>query len=490
MELKKKFSSCKHLELLKIVFRGYMNQKEALEHIVSKEDLFFRNDGKMDTATFDSYGVDRTKLYNADYDILIFPRNTEEVAAIVKYAYQNEMSIVPSGGRTGYAGGAIAKNKEIVISLSKMDKVIDFDPFFASITVQAGMITGNLHKEAEERGYLFPVDFASTGSSHIGGNVATNAGGVRVVRYGLTRNWVLGMKVVTGTGDILDFNGNILKNNTGYDLKHLFIGSEGTLGVITELTLKLTKIPKDSSVILLAVAEYAKILEIFKESHNSRLPLLAFEFFTDRCLSKVVEHLGVNKPFADKSEFYVLMEFEISQEEDNNFLYEFLEKVTNLELITDGSVAQNSLQKKTFWKYREGISESLSILHSVHKNDISLPLREMEAFINSMQSILDEKYPGFEIALFGHIGDGNLHINILKPKNMQDDVFFASCKKVDPEMFELVKRHKGSISAEHGIGLLKKDFLEFSRSKQEIELMKQIKKVFDPKGVFNPGKIL
>jgi glycolate oxidase subunit GlcD len=467
-----------------------LDRKEQLYSIVGKEHCFWRGDGAMDLETFLSYGTDRTKLHKPEFDILVFPQTTEQVSKIVKFAFSENISIVPSGGRTGYAGGAIAKNNEMVISLSKMDKVLDFDPFFASITVQAGMITQNLHKEAEERGYFFPVDFAASGSSHIGGNVATNAGGVRVVRYGLTRNWVLGMTVVTGTGEILNFNGDILKNNTGYDLKHLFIGSEGTLGIITELTLKLTSIPKETSVILLAVPDYNKILEIFKESHKSKIPLLAFEFFTERCLQKVIEHLGVNRPFSEESPYYVLMEFEIREESDNDYLYTILENVTNLELITDGSVAQNSMQKKTFWKYREGISESLSILHTVHKNDISLPLREMNSFVESMESLLQSKYPGFEIALFGHIGDGNLHLNILKPQDMSNEEFFTSCKKVDPEMFALIQKHKGSISAEHGIGLLKKDFLQFSRTNSEIEIMKQIKKVMDPKGIMNPGKVL
>ncbi|MDX1958761.1 MAG: FAD-binding oxidoreductase [Leptospiraceae bacterium] len=466
-----------------------MVTKEVLGKFLNDEDIFLKGDGKMDDGLFLSYGIDRTKLHTPDYEVLLFPRTTEEVAKIVSYAYESGISIVPSGGRTGYAGGAIAKNKEIVISLSKLNSVLDFDPFFASLTVGAGMITAELHKQAEERGYFFPVDFAASGSSHIGGNVATNAGGVRVVRYGLTRNWVLGMKVVTGTGEVLDFNGDILKNNTGYDLKHLFIGSEGTLGIITEITVKLTKIPKNTNVILLAVPEYKMILEIFKESHNAKLPLLAFEFFTEHCLNQVVEHLGVNRPFSTPSEYYVLLEFE-AEENESEHLYSFLEEVTNKELITDGSVAQNSTQKKTFWKYREGISESLSILHTVHKNDISLPLREMEPFLKSMEELLNVKYPGFEIALFGHIGDGNLHLNILKPKEMSNEDFFTSCKKVDPEMFALVKKHNGSISAEHGIGLLKKDFLNFSRSQTEIQLMRQIKSVFDPKGILNPGKVL
>jgi glycolate oxidase subunit GlcD len=463
---------------------------QALIGLIGSEKVFSRDDGKLDQNTFDSFGTDRTKVYPPNYQILLFPESTEDVSKIVKYAYENNIPMVPSGGRTGYAGGAVAKNSEIVISLNKMNRVIDFDPFLGTLHVQAGMITKELHKEAEERGFYFPVDFAATGSSHIGGNIATNAGGVRVVRYGLIREWILGLTVVTGKGEIMAFNGEILKNNTGYDLKHLFIGSEGTLGIITETVVKLTKPPKDIRVVFLAVPEYKNILEIFKETHNFSLPLLAFEFLTDYCLEKVKEHLGVADPFPTASKYYVLMEYEIGEATDEEKLFTILEAITEKELITDGSIAQNSRQNQTFWKYREGISESLSLAHTVHKNDISLPLRNMEAFLEDMQSLLDAKYSGFEIALFGHIGDGNLHLNIVKPKDLSDADFFQKCKGVDPEMFALIQKHKGSISAEHGIGLLKKDYLGFSRSPEEIAAMKAIKLVFDPKSIMNPGKVL
>jgi glycolate oxidase subunit GlcD len=462
----------------------------ALIDLIGSEKVFSREDGKFDHNTFDSYGTDRTKVYPPHYQILLFPETTDDVAKIVHYAYVNNLSIVPSGGRTGYAGGAVAKNSEIVISLSKMNKVLDFDPFLGALHVQSGMITKDLHSEAEERGFYFPVDFAATGSSHIGGNIATNAGGVRVVRYGLIREWILGLTVVTGKGEILNFNGEILKNNTGYDLKHLFIGSEGTLGIITETVVKLTKPPKDIRVVFLAVSEYKNILEIFKETHKFSLPLLAFEFLTEYCLEKVKEHLGVADPFPQPSKYYVLMEYEINEESDEEKLFSILESITEKELISDGSIAQNSRQNQTFWKYREGISESLSLAHTVHKNDISLPLRNMEAFLDDMQSLLDSKYSGFEIALFGHIGDGNLHLNIVKPKEVTDEDFFKRCKLVDPEMFALIQKHKGSISAEHGIGLLKKDYLGYSRSPEEISAMKAIKMVFDPKNIMNPGKVL
>ncbi|WP_411824783.1 FAD-binding oxidoreductase [Leptospira sp. 'Mane'] len=466
------------------------NAKEDLIQLLGKEKVFTRDDGKLDQGTFDSYGTDRTKVYKPNYQILILPETTEDVAKAVGYAYRNGIAIVPSGGRTGYAGGAVAKDSEIVISLSKMNKVVDFDPFLGALHIQAGMITKELHTQAEERGFYFPVDFAATGSSHIGGNIATNAGGVRVVHYGLIRDWILGLTVVTGKGEVLRFNGEILKNNTGYDLKHLFIGSEGTLGIITEAIVKLTKPPKDIRVVFLAVPEYKNILEIFKETHNFSLPLLAFEFLTDYCLNKVKEHLGVSDPFSTPSEYYVLMEYEVSEETDEEKLFAILESITEKELITDGSIAQNTRQNQTFWKYREGISESLSLAHTVHKNDISLPLRNMEAFLNDMQSLLSSKYQGFEIALFGHIGDGNLHLNIVKPKELSDSDFFQKCKQVDPEMFQLIQKYKGSISAEHGIGLLKKDYLGFSRSQTEIDSMRAIKAVFDPKGIMNPGKVL
>lgn len=468
---------------------NFETTKQELSARIGESKVIWKEDGKMDEATFDSFGLDRTKTYKPEYKILVFPETTEDVAAIIEYANLNKIPVVPSGGRTGYAGGAVAKNSEIVISLNKMNKVIEADPFLGSITVQAGMVTKNLHKEAEERGFYYPVDFAATGSSHIGGNIATNAGGVRVVRYGLVRDWVLGLTVVTGKGEILRFNGEILKNNTGYDLKHLFIGSEGTLGIITECTLKLTASTKDIRVILVAVPDFKSILEIFKKTHESPLPLLAFEFFTEFCLERVKDHLGVPSPFSSPSPYYVLMEYEVSGENDEEKLFSILETITNEGYITDGSIAQNSRQNETFWKYREGISESLSLHNTVHKNDISLPLRNMEAFIQEMESLLNGKYPGFQIALFGHVGDGNLHLNILMPEGMDKETFFVKCKSVDPDMFELIQKYHGSISAEHGIGLLKKDFLGFSRSQSEIDSMKAIKAIFDPNGILNPGKL-
>lgn len=465
-----------------------MNPKELADKIGSNK-VYIRGDGKLDNGAFDSYGLDRTKVYHPNFQVLVFPESTEDVANIVNYAYENEISIVPSGGRTGYAGGAVAKNGEVVVSLAKMNKVLDFDPFLGSIQVQAGMITKQVHKEVEERGFYFPVDFAASGSSHIGGNIATNAGGVRVVRYGLIRDWVLGLTVVTGKGEILKFNGEILKNNTGYDLKHLFIGSEGTLGIITECNLKLTKKPENIRVILVAVPNYSSILKIFAKTHFGPLPLLAFEFFTQYCLERVQEHLNLPSPFPNPSPYYVLMEYELVHEGDEDKLYSILEDITESELITDGSIAQNSRQNETFWKYRESISESLSMHYLVHKNDISLPLRKMENFIHDMESLIRTHYPGFQIALFGHIGDGNLHLNIVSPENISKEEFFETCKKVDPEMFQLIQKYNGSISAEHGIGLLKKDFLSYSRSEVEIQAMKEIKKIFDPKGILNPGKI-
>lgn len=461
--------------------------KQQLKQQLGNHKVIFRDE--QDSIDFSTYGLDRTRVYQPNFDVVVLPESTEDVASIVKFAYQHDLELVVAGGRTGYAGGSVAIRGELVIAMDKMNQFLDFDPILGAVSVQGGMITADLHQLVEEKGFYFPVDFAAVGSSHIAGNLATNAGGMRVVRYGLIRNWVLGMKIVTGNGEVLSFNGSILKNNTGYDLKQLFIGSEGTLGIITEVTLRLTQKPKDSRVLFLAVAEFNQILSIFEKTHSSGLNLMAFEFLSHTCMQKVEKHLDIHSPFSEAGGYYILIEFEFLYDDQEELLFAFLEAISEQELIVDGSIAQNSKQSQTFWKYREGISESLSILHTVHKNDISLPLYHMNAFIDELQDLLAQKYPGFEIALFGHIGDGNLHLNILKPAEISDEDFFQSCKKVDPDIFTLIAKYSGSISAEHGIGLLKKDFLSYSRSQQEIETMRQIKAIFDPKSLLNPGKI-
>ncbi len=433
------------------------------------------------------YGRDWTKTYSPDALVVCFPRTTDEVSRLLKLASELGVAVVPSGGRTGLAGGAMATRKEAVLSLKRMTRMDPVDPVARTVRVQAGAITEGVHLHAKPHGLTWPVDFASKGSSQVGGNIATNAGGVNVIRYGLTRQWVLGLEVVLPTGEILALNGALEKNNTGTDLRQLFIGSEGTLGVITEATLKLAPIPREEDVFLFAVPNLDAVLDLFRLARAAPLTLQAFEFFTDRCLARVTKHLGVRPPFAAPSSHYVLVEIE--RPADAAVTETWLEAVLGSGSVTDGTMAQSPREAEDFWRLREGISESLASTGLPHKNDVALPIAALNAFCTELASFFGTHYVGWEICNFGHIGDGNLHINIMKPDAMPIPEFHAATKAVDRDLFELVRKHAGSISAEHGIGLLKKEFLSFTRTPVEIEIFRSLKKVFDPKGILNPGKI-
>lgn len=440
-----------------------------------------------DLKSVEHYSKDWTKQFKVDSSGVLFPRTTEEVSKIVKAAFENGISIVPSGGRTGLSGGAVATNKEWVLSLEKMNKILEVSKIDSSITVQAGVVTKTLQDEALKNDMYFPVEFGATGSSYIGGNVATNAGGVHVVKYGNTREWVKGLTVVTGTGEILELNRGLTKNNTGYDFRHLFIGSEGTLGIITEIEIALTKPPKEKQVILLGVESLDKLLDCFVYSKN-KLPLLAFEMFTDLALDKVMKAHGLPKPLESDCPFYVLIEVELDSGFDEDKLTQSLEHYFEQDWAVDGTLSSNSAQYENLWKYRELISESIAPL-TPYKNDVSVKISKIPKFINVIMDTVFKEHKDIEVVLFGHIGDGNLHINALKPDSLSMDDFVLKCEQVNKVLFDEIKKIGGSVSAEHGVGLLKKPYLEYSRSAAEIAIMKDIKKAFDPKGILNPGKI-
>ena len=440
-----------------------------------------------DPKSIEHYSKDWTKQFKVDSSGVLFPKTTEDVSRIIKIAFENGISIIPSGGRTGLSGGAVATQKEWVISLEKMNRILEVSKVDSSITAQAGVVTKNLQDEALKNDMYFPVEFGATGSSFIGGNVATNAGGVHVVKYGNTREWVKGLTVITGTGEVLKLNKGLAKNNTGYDLRHLFIGSEGTLGIITELEIGLTKPPLEKQVILLGVDSLDKLLECFVYS-KSKLPLLAFEMFTDLALSKVMKMHDLPKPLESDCPFYVLIEVELSAGSDEDKLTESLEHYFEQEWAVDGTLSSNSAQYENLWKYRELISESIAPL-TPYKNDVSVKISKIPEFIDVIMNTVFKKHTDIEVVLFGHIGDGNLHINALKPDSLSLEDFVKRCEEVNKVLFEEIKNIGGSISAEHGVGLLKKPYLEYSRSVAEIAIMKDIKKAFDPKGILNPGKI-
>jgi FAD/FMN-containing dehydrogenase len=434
-----------------------------------------------------TYGRDWTRFIDPAPAAIALPRSTSEVSRLLRLCAEHRVPVVPSGGRTGLAAGAVAARGEFVISLERMRRMDPVDVLGATVRVQAGAVTEAVHHHAAEHGLTWPVDFASKGSSQVGGNIATNAGGVKVIRYGLTRQWVLGLEVVLPSGDVLELGGALEKNNTGIDLRQLFIGSEGTLGIITEATLKLTRPPDKLDVFLFAVPDLAGVLALFREARRGPFVMMAYEFFTEKCLARVRRHRNIVTPLSSPSDYYVLLEVERGEPDA---LEAWIASLFERGLVADGTLAQHAKQAAELWTLREGISESLSATGLPHKNDIALPIHALEGFCAELETFFADRYPGWEIALFGHIGDGNLHVNVMKPDGMDRAEFMKKVKDADHAIFTLVKKHHGSISAEHGIGLLKKDFLHYSRSAEEIALMKGIKSLLDPLGIMNPGKVL
>lgn len=440
-----------------------------------------------ETEELAKYGKDWSMNFPADPTAIVFPENQEQVVQIVKWANETGTSLVPSGGRTGLSSAATASNKEVVVSLERMNKILEFSEIDQVVRVEPGVITEDLHNFVEEKGYFFPIDLAAKGSCHIGGNVATNAGGLRVLRYGMMRNWVSGLKVVTGTGEVLHLNKSLVKNATGFDLKNLFVGSEGTLGFITEVELKVTRPPEETTVLVFGLEELRHVISVYRHfMENTQLS--ACEVFSEFALQKVTEMHDLQRPFETQAPFYVLLEVEHAKGDYSEILTPLFEKCFEEGWINDGVISQSPAQAKNLWNLREFISESLSPM-SPYRNDVSVRTPNIPEFVVEIEKSYREQYPDFGVAWFGHIGDGNLHIDILKPDGMDKGEFITKCKESDKTLFQVVQKHQGSISAEHGVGMLKKDYLSFSRSPEEIVIMKGIKKVFDPKGILNPGKI-
>ncbi len=456
---------------------------------ILKELSFLKeNQIATDSENLLEYGRDWTRYYTPNPKAILFPTTTEEVQKIILWARKNKISIVPSGGRTGLSGAAVAKNGEVVVSFQRMNKIISFNEIDQVMTCQAGCLTEEVQNFASLKGAHFPVDFAARGSSQIGGNVATNVGGLNVVRYGLMRDWVAGLEVVTGTGEILKLNNGLVKNNTGYDFRHLFIGSEGTLGIITEVTLRLTVPPKDTSVVIVGLEDHQNVSKVYQR-FRSAMNLTAFEMFTEDAVQYVLRsHPELSPPLGQRLPIYLLIEAETDSEDKMQALLTSFEECVEAGYIQDGVISQSEQQAENFWKYRDYISESLSP-HTPYKNDISVKISDVTQFIQETNKILETEYPQFKVVWFGHIGDGNLHVNVLKPSELNMDEFVKSCQKVDQILFKSIEKYQGSVSAEHGVGLSKKPFLHFTRSQAEIEIMKQIKKVFDPDLILNPGKI-
>ena len=442
------------------------------------------------------YGADRCRgTWGVAPKAIVFPAAVDEVRAIVRACAAHGASIVPSGGRTGLAGAATATDGEIVVSLERMHRITEVDVAARTLRCEAGATVEAVQTAARARGLIYPVDFAAKGSAQVGGSIATNAGGVRVLRYGGTRSWVSGLKAVVASGDVLDLGGALVKDNTGYDLRQLFIGSEGTLGIVVEATLRLCAPPKGSVVALCSVTSDEHVLALFDRVQRAAV-LQAFECFDAAALRHVLAHHGAERgPLDGAAPQYVLLEAEVEGAADDaadqtaEAVTVCLADAQDAGEIADAVVASTAAQARELWSLREDISESLH-RHRPHKADIAVPVARVMQFLAAWRPLAAEHLPDAEPVIFGHVGDGNLHLNLLPPADADPEDFAARTEAFDERTYQLIQSYGGSISAEHGIGLLKRAHLHYSRSPGQIEMMRAIKRALDPKGLFNPGKVL
>lgn len=465
-----------------------MNTKQKESRVQLFKTLVPGLELSTDPGVLESHGCDWTRYRTPDAAAILFPTCVEDVRRLVKVAAEHRIPLVPSGGRTGLSAGAVADNGEVVVSFDKMRKILDFNAVDRTLTVEPGVVTQIVQEYAAEQGLFYPVSFASEGSSQVGGNIATNAGGIRVLRYGLTRDQVAGLTVVDGRGELLECNAGLVKNATGYDLRHLFIGSEGTLGFVVDATLKLTDPPLPSRVMMLAVSSLEATMDVFRR-FNSKLTLTAYEFFSDAAMFYVRKGRNLAAPMDAECPFYVLLEFESASQEAEDVALRCFEQSRQVGSVIDGVISQSDAQARDLWRYREGIPESVTP-YTPYLYDLSVKISQVPAYLDALDRLVKKHYPRFEVVWLGHFGDGNLHMNILKPGDMAVQEFEEACEQVNPGLFELTREHGGSISAEHGIGMLKKSYLGYTRSEADIERMRGIKAVFDPFNIMNPGKLI
>ncbi|KAG2632173.1 hypothetical protein PVAP13_2NG066800 [Panicum virgatum] len=427
--------------------------------------------------------VDWMGKYRGASQLLLLPKNTTEVSKILSYCNTRRLAVVPQGGNTGLVGGSVPVYDEVIVSLAGMDKIISFDNVNGILTSEAGCVLENLSTFVENEGFIMPLDLGAKGSCQIGGNISTNAGGLRFIRYGSLHGNVLGLEVVLADGTILDMLTTLRKDNTGYDLKHLFIGS---LGVVTKISvLTPAKLPA-TNVAFLSCNDYTSCQKLLLAARRNLGEILsAFEFMDHHCIDLAMRHLeGVQNPLpASQYKFYVLIETTGSDESyDKTKLEAFLLRSMEDGLVSDGVIAQDISQASNFWRIREGISEASVKVGAVYKYDLSIPVEKLYDIVEEMRCRLGDNA---EVLGYGHLGDGNLHLNILSSK--YDDSTLA---QIEPFVYEWTSSQRGSISAEHGLGLMKAEKIHYSKSPEAVQLMASIKKLLDPNSILNPYKVL
>lgn len=440
--------------------------------------------------------TDWRKIWKGRAMAVVQPDSTTDVAAVVRWCAKHGVPLVPQGGNTGMSGGATpdANGGSIVLSLARLNRIRSVDTRNGSMTVDAGCILQMIQEEADHHGLFFPLSLAAEGSCTIGGNLATNAGGPGVLRYGNARDLCLGLEVVTADGEIWDGLRGLRKDNSGYDLRDLFIGSEGTLGIITGAVLKLFARPAARMTAILAVERPADAIALFELARGRLgMDLTAFELFSATCLDLVLHHLPTaRRPVEGDAPWYVLVELSdlLSEERAGDNLQGLLERAFAGGMVLDGSVATSVAQSRAFWALRETIAEAQGAVGKTIKHDISLPISHIAAFLAEAGEAIGRTDGDLRFVTFGHLGDGNLHYNFSPAPGGDQDAFHARQDRLNRIVHDLVRAHGGSISAEHGLGVLRRDEADRFRSTVERRLMQAIKTALDPQGIMNPGKML
>ncbi|BBK30024.1 4-phosphoerythronate dehydrogenase (FAD-dependent) [Stella humosa] len=439
---------------------------------------------------------DERGLFVGKAPAVVRPASTEEVAAVMRICAANQIAIVPQGGNTGLCGGSVPfeAGDAIVLSLGRMNRVRAVDAINYTITVEAGVILAEVQAEADRNDRLFPLSLGAEGSCQIGGNLSTNAGGIQVLRYGNARDLVLGLEVVLPDGQVWNGLRGLRKDNTGYDLKHLFVGSEGTLGIITAAVLKLFPKPRDIKTAFVALPGHREALELFALARGaSGDQLTAFELIPRIGLEFSARHVpGVVDPLERPYSHYVLMEMSSSVPDGDigQTMDRFLETAMERGLVLDGTVAASAQQATQLWRIREGIVESQKHEGGSIKHDIAVPVSLVGDFLDEASRQVEERLPGIRVVAFGHIGDGNIHFNLSQPVGADTKAYLARWAEFNEIVHRVVAGMNGSISAEHGIGRLKRDVLPDFKSGLELDLMRKVKRALDPAGIMNPGKVL
>ncbi len=420
--------------------------------------------------------------------LLLRPKNTEEVSRILAIAIETETTIVPQSGNTGLVGGQIPTNGEVLVSLDRMTRVMSVDAVDYSITVEAGATLRSVQDAAAAVDRFFPLSLASEGSCRIGGNLSTNAGGLNVLAYGNARELCLGLEVVLADGRVLNLQKSLRKDNTGYDLKHIFIGAEGTLGIITAATLKLFPRPQryeTAFAALHSVEAALKLLSLAKLHSGNRV--VGFELMPELGIQFAVKHMNNRRPIDTVAPWYVLFEIADAQ---TGTMQTILEVASESGDILDATIAQNDTQRNELWSMRENLSESQKYEGGSIKHDVSVPISALPAFIAEAATAVERFMPESRLCCFGHMGDGNMHFNVSQPVGMDKQKYLSRWHEMNRIVHDVVKTYQGSFGAEHGIGVLKREDMLHYKSAIELDVMRSLKHALDPKGILNPGRVL